>query len=359
MFFSLPLIAIDIGSSSIKIAELTGRQNKKKLRTVGVEIIPATNVADGFIEDITAVESSLRDVLKKLKIKTRNRRASISLNGSSVIIKKVSFPKQSNPAELADSIFYEAEQHFQHNIQDLYFDYYQYPVNPQDNEVPILLVGAKKDVVDQHISLIKSVGLSIGSVECGILSLANMFEYNYGQIPGLVAIVNVGFHSTQVILLGNGQYLYTRDIGIGGMGYTKNIAARMGIGLDVAEQLKIAASQPEDSSKRADVKSSIQEINDQLVGEIQLTLEYFFQNKESVSDFNHVDGVYLCGGGALVLDLDSSLSANLRTPVSLINPFHKVEIPRNFPMDQLLEQRSLYGTGIGLALRALNDAGGP
>ena len=53
--FKQPLIAIDIGSSAIKVVELTGRQHKK-LRAIGLETLPRGSVVDGVVQDSEVVQ---------------------------------------------------------------------------------------------------------------------------------------------------------------------------------------------------------------------------------------------------------------------------------------------------------------
>ena len=353
MLFDLPLLAVDIGSSSIKIVELTGK-GERKLRTIGIDMLPDGVIADGIIHDMVSVEQTLRGLLKKLKIRARGRRACLSLSGSSTIVKKVHFPKTASPTELSNTVFYEAEQHFQHDIEDLYFDYFDLGSRTAADEVPVLLVGVKKDIVEQHIAAIKAAGLSVGVVDCDVTSLTNMFEYNYGHLDGLIALVNIGANITQVVLLGDGRYVYTRDIAIGGMTYTRNLSTKLGIEMDNAEAVKISASQGQEGVP-PDVRQVISETNEQLVSEINVTFDYFFQSGEAPPEYSSIGAVFLCGGGSRVLGLDAAAAATLNVPINMVNPFHKIAIPKNFPMDQLLTQSYLYGVAAGLGLRSKDD----
>src|SRR5688500_207152 len=104
--FKRPLIAIDIGSSAIKVVEMAGGRTTK-LRALGLETLPPGTVVDGVIQNQEAIEDTLKGLLKKLKIMTTGRRAALSLGGSSVLIKKIHVAR-SKDVDLAEQMFYEA-----------------------------------------------------------------------------------------------------------------------------------------------------------------------------------------------------------------------------------------------------------
>src|SRR4051812_21764950 len=116
--FGRPLIAIDIGSTAIKVVEMTGTK-QKKLRAIGLEVLPPGVVVDGVIQNQDTVVQVLKELLKKLKISPRGRRAALSLGGSSVMIKKVALMKKEDESDLGEQVFYEAEQQFQTDMDEL------------------------------------------------------------------------------------------------------------------------------------------------------------------------------------------------------------------------------------------------
>ncbi|NRA43597.1 MAG: type IV pilus assembly protein PilM [Oligoflexales bacterium] len=350
--FKLPPIAVDIGSSAIKIVELSGG-HQKKLRSVGIELVPEGVINEGFISDIPTAQQALKRLVKRLRLSTMRRRACLSLGGNSVIVKKVNFPNK-DEAELADMIEAEAEQHFQHDIDDLHFDWHILDPNPNQQDRSVVLIGAKRDIIDQHISVAKSVGLKIAVIECDVFATFNMFEYNFGMIQGLIALTNIGASSAQVSLIGNGQHLYTRDIAIAGNNYTKALSTALNIAPENAEAVKIAASEG-GASITPDVQNVIAQVNKQLVSEIQVTTDFFFQSGEAPLDFTALSAIFLTGGASRTIGLDSAIASAMNIPVNIINPFHKIDIPRKFPMESILSQGHLYGIGVGLSLRDVED----
>jgi type IV pilus assembly protein PilM len=352
--FNRSLIAIDIGSSAVKVVELGGSAQQRKLKALGLELLPQGVVVDGAILDVDAVTGALRSLVRRLRLATVQRRAAIGLSGSGVFIKKVRIlPTKDSTIE--DQVVYEAEQQFQHDIADLCTDFYQMGPPLASGEVQMLLVGAKRDVVDQYLGIVNNLGLRTGVVDCQVFSIANMFEFNYGTVESIVGIVNVGASSCQLSLVSKGEYLYTRDIPIGGDEYTRRIMEIMNVDRENAEALKISASSM-DAGTPAELSTIIQETNEQLVSEIQGTITYFFQSGEAPADAAGISHLFMTGGSSKVSGFDAALAATLQLPVQIVNPFHRIEVnPRLFPTEDVMAQSHIYGVAVGLAMRATGD----
>lgn len=347
-----PLVAVDIGSSAIKVVEMTNTKSFQ-LKSMGLEILSPGAVVDGVIQNPDGVEVALKNLLQRLKISPRGRRASLALSGSSVLIKKVLVT--ASEADLAEQVYYEAEQQFQMDMADIYFDYWEVGEKSPNGTQQVLLVGAKRDMVEQYINLIRGAGMRVGVIECGVFSVANMFEYNYGVSDGLTALVNIGATVTQVSLVQAGDYLFTRDIAIGGEEYSRRIVEVLQVDRANAEALKLQASQG-DQGVPAELHKILGELNEQLVHDIQVTIDYFFQSLEGGARGTGLTSVFLTGGGARTLGFDASLAAALQIPVQIVNPFQRLEVnPRRFQMDYILMQGHLYGVAVGLCLRTMGD----
>jgi type IV pilus assembly protein PilM len=357
--FNRPLIAIDIGTSAIKVVELSGMQ-RKKLRALGLETLPPGTVANGVIQNEEAVREILGGLLKKLRLSTTGRRAALSLGGSLVRLKRLQVAGLKEQS-LEEQMYYEAEQYFQADMAEIYFsfDQVQGPPGP-GGETSVVLVGAKREMVEQYIAVVRGCGLRTGVVECTAFSVGNMFEYNYGVLDGLAAIVNIGASASQISLFGRGQYLFTRDLPLGGDEYSRRIMETLGVDRNNAEALKIAVSQGENgpAAPPEGLTKVLGELNEQVVGEIQTTVEYFFQTGEIAAQEGALQAVYLTGGGARILGLDAALAASLQIPVQIVNPFQRVEVdPKRFQMEHILMQGHLYGVAVGLGMRNLDDHG--
>ena len=357
MFFS-SLIGIDFGSSNLKLVELRGK-GRRKLFRLGLQPINQDSILGGVVNDEEGVSKSLAALVKRMGIATFGRRVALSLGGTSVIIKKIEVETNINKTDLADQVFYEAQQHFQDDFDNTYYTHYKMPpLLPGNPTSPVLLVGAKSSVVEQYIKIIRSVGLRVGVIDCDVFCLSNMFEYNYGVSNSLSALINVGSSFTQIILIANGQFLFTRDISLGSHEYTRHIAEQLGRDSKIAEEIKVeCVINPHENPVSPEVQKIFRDLNDQLVNELKLTIDYYLQSGEAPAEFTQIGQVFLIGGGALTLGLDIAVAAALQVPVRILDPFYNVLRAGSLKGDGITLSRcpTSFGVAVGLALRQLND----
>lgn len=350
------IVAIDIGSSSIKAVEIGGMGNNRRMNRLGMEVLPPRVVEEGLILDHETLRDKIKELLKRLKITTFLSQAGIAISGSSVIIKRVTLAKSKDDPDFYEYLYHEAEQYLQYDVSDLYVDWVDLASGRGSSSV--LLVGAKRDVVEEYMSLISSAGLKTAVVDCDALASINAVSHNINVQSGLVAVANIGHNSTQVSVLTNGDFAFTREISIGGNNYSEKIVEAMGLDLESAETLKITSSQG-GREVSEECQNVLHEVNANLVGEIQATVDYYAQG-EGVSggDAASLQKVYLIGGSSKVLGLDMALQQAMQTPVAFVNPFQNVSVNSNkFPAQFLSQQGHMFGVAVGLGLRRVDDKG--
>ena len=117
---SKSVVGLDVGSSAVKAVELKAVGKSYKVVAFGNEPIPPDSIVDGAIIDGGVVSDAIRRLFEQRGIKTKDVAASLS--GSAVIVKKITLPLMTD-AELAESIYWEAEQYIPFDIQDVNLDY--------------------------------------------------------------------------------------------------------------------------------------------------------------------------------------------------------------------------------------------
>src|SRR4030042_6011527 len=152
------VVGLDIGSSSIKLVELTEGKNGFKLQNLALSSLPPEAIVDGALMDSVTIVDTIRDLITTSKIKTKDVVTSVS--GHSVIVKKISLPFMTE-AELEESIRWEAERYIPFDINDVNIDFQTFGSNPENQEVmDVVLVAAKKDIINDYVSVIMESGLN-------------------------------------------------------------------------------------------------------------------------------------------------------------------------------------------------------
>src|SRR5881296_1072815 len=190
---SKAVVGLDIGSSAVKAVELKAVGKGFKVVAFAIEPVPPDSIVDGAIIDGAAVADAIRRVFENKAFKTKEVAASVS--GNAVIVKKINLPVMTD-AELAESIYWEAEQYIPFDIQDVNLDYQI--LNPgtsaeANGTMEVLLVAAKKDKIADYTGVITQAGRVPVVVDVDAFALQNAFELNYGPEAGaVIVLLNAG-----------------------------------------------------------------------------------------------------------------------------------------------------------------------
>lgn len=142
MFFrSKGIVGLDIGSNSVKIAELKQSRDSYSLKSLGEALLPYESIVNKVITKPEDVTDNIATLVDQHGIKTRD--TVISISGHSVIIKKVTLPSMSDE-ELAEAIPWELEQYLPQSINDVNYDYQILPGETPEGNMDVLIVAAKK-----------------------------------------------------------------------------------------------------------------------------------------------------------------------------------------------------------------------
>src|SRR4249919_581994 len=155
---SKAVVGLDIGSSAVKAVELKAVGKGYKVVAFAIESVPPDSIVDGAIIDGAAVADAIRRVFENKAFKTKEVAASLS--GNAVIVKKISLPIMTE-AELAESIYWEAEQYIPFDIQDVNLDYQILDpgTGPEaTGTMEVLLVAAKKEKIADYTGVITQAG---------------------------------------------------------------------------------------------------------------------------------------------------------------------------------------------------------
>jgi type IV pilus assembly protein PilM len=277
----------------------------------------------------------------------------IGVRGHSVIIKKISLPRMTQE-ELDESIQWEAEQYIPFDVKDVNIDtQILTPEADAAGQMDVLLVAAKKDMINDYTSVCAEAGLTATVVDVDAFAVQNAYETNYEPSPQeTVVIVNVGAAVTNLNVISRGVTTFTRDITMGGNAFTEEIQKQLNISYDEAEALKVGGQGDSDAVVPQEVERVIQGVAEQLGGEIQRSLDFY----ASTAPDGKITRAIISGGTARVPALFKTLESRAGVPVEILNPFKNIEIDnKKFDPAVLLAAAPAAAVGVGLALRRPGD----
>jgi type IV pilus assembly protein PilM len=349
------LIGLDLGDSSVKVVELKdlGKGRGQQVVKLGWDPLSSEAIVDGAIMDAQLVTETIQRLFQRCRIKPSTPVAT-ALSGHSVIVKRISLPTMSE-AELAESIHWEAEQYIPFDIDDVNLDYQILEGSSLSGEgnMDVLLAAAKKDKINDYVSVISQAGLNASTVDIAAFAMQNAFEVNYDYEPDqVIALVDIGSAVSSISVLHGGTSVYWRDINnIGGNQYTDAIQKELNLSAEQAEELK--RGEELDGIPYERVQPIMTSVNEDVGTEIQKTLDFFRQI--SATD-RSVDRLFLTGGTAQVAQLKEALEARLNCQVELLNPFRRVTPSGRDASPELInELMPTASVAVGLALRKLGE----
>ncbi len=351
------LVGLDIGSHSIKIMELKeAKGGAWKLVKFGLHKLPAETIVDGAIMNSGAVVEGIRDLMARHKIKAREVATSIA--GHSVIIKKITLPAMSDD-ELTESIQWEAEQYIPFSINDVNLDTQVLSrAGDESGQMDVLLVAAKKDIIQEYTAVISEAGLKPLIVDVASFAIENCFDLNEEPAPGeIVALVNVGASLVNINILNNGITAFTRDINMGGNQFTEEIQKQLNVSYEEAEALKLGGNISSSQSTTEavvpqEVGAILRSTSEALAVEIQRSIDFYLATSPGLS----LSRLILSGGTAKIAGLKDALEETLNTKVSLSDPFKNLSFnPKDFDPDYLRDLGPMSTVVVGLASRRLGD----
>ena len=340
-------MALDIGSTYIKLVQLKGAKGNYQLFKFGMVPLPPEVIVEGAVMDAGRVVDAIKELLAGQQVKTKD--VVLSVSGSSVIIKRISVADMSEE-ELAESIKWEAEQYIPFSIDDVNVDFQKLGPGAQEGQADVLLVAVKKDKINDYINLVKEAGLEPVVLDVDAFALANMYELNYEAEGGIIALLNIGASVMNINILKDGMSIFTRDITVGGNRYTEALQREFGLAYEDAEKVKRGeAVEGHDKEQLAGVMSAVTE---DIVGETQRSFEFF----RSTTGSEQVTRVLVSGGCARIGNFTSVLSQRIEIPVETITPFKNIKIdPKRFDPAFLQEAGPQAAIAVGLALRRPGD----
>jgi type IV pilus assembly protein PilM len=348
---SKAVVGLDIGSSAVKAVELKPAGKSWRVSAFGAEPVPPDSIVDGAIIDGTAVAEAIRRLFESRQFKTKEVAASLS--GNAVIVKKISLPVMT-ASELAESIYWEAEQYIPFDIQDVNLDYQI--LNPgtaadANGTMDVLLVAAKKEKIADYTGVIAQAGRVPVVVDVDAFALQNAYELNYGLDPQtVVVLLNAGASAININILSGEQSVFTRDISTGGNAYTEAVQKELGLPFDSAEQLK--KGHPVDGPTFDDVKPVLHAMTENVLLEIHKTFDFF----KATASSDRIDRIVLSGGSARVDGFAHAVEERFGAPVELFNPFARIAVEaQKLQIDDLEGIAPTAAVAVGLALRRAGD----
>lgn len=227
-------LAIDIGSYTIKA--ISGKPGEQ----VQVERVVEVFNTDGIVipNDDTEIEklaTALEHIIEDNKLPIGDVR--ICLPENMVSTKIISIPRLTD-AELASAIGWQAEQHIPIPPEELTLEYHVLyrPDRGSSDEMRVMMVGARKPVVQRFVSAIQILGIEPSVLETQTLSVIRSLQFTPEDDSALV--VHMGSSTMILAIVRHGELAFVFNHMTGGSVLTKTLEQGIGLETQQAEEYK-------------------------------------------------------------------------------------------------------------------------
>jgi type IV pilus assembly protein PilM len=279
----------------------------------------------------------------------RARKAVTAVPGPAVMIKRVALPAQSRQ-DIENTILFEAGNFIPEDLENVNLDYQIIGESSESNQIEVLLVAAKKDIVNSYSDTLRAAGLIPAVVDVDYFALDNMYELGNEPSPDrIVALVNIGARYSSINILKGGRSTFTGDVPVGGRDVTEALTRDLGVTVDEAERLK--AGELSDTVDAEQVSMALGPAMDALIEEVHYALSFFW----TAATDERVDALFLSGGAARMPELCERLAERTGAPVQVVNPLANVELSRIADQQMLRQRGPEFAVAMGLAVRRPDD----
>ncbi|HVM73345.1 MAG TPA: type IV pilus assembly protein PilM [Candidatus Paceibacterota bacterium] len=355
-------IGIDIGTSSIKIVQLSLEGATVVLETYGEILLgPYGDRQAGRTAHLDP--KRLSDAVLDLfgAVDATSRRCGIAIPVSSALVTFVKIPKR-DPDQMRQILPLEAKQYVPIPIDDVVLDWaFISDEIPRENAFArvernepaqasiqnVMMVAIEKKTTEAYRAAIAGTGIAVEFYE---LELFGSVRSNMHTATGPALFMDIGASSTKLCITnGQGVPVGVHVVPLGGQAITEKIMQACGWHFDKAEDAKraksIATSTSYTEEERRAVATVIRDMLRQLFSEGSQLI------KAAANEYDvDIGRVVLLGGGACLDDIAQSAAAHFDTKVEIADAFAKVRAPIIIE-DVLREVGPKFAIAAGVALR--------
>ncbi len=333
MFFSnkKSILGIDIGTTNIKIVQITTDGDKHTLDTYGLVNV-SFEIDESREEAINKTVTVLKNLIDKAGVRTKKVVA--SLPNSAVFTSVIEMPKLSDQ-ELKTAVEFEAKKYVPLPISEMTLSW-TVVEKSADGKNKILITAVPNTILRSYIKIFQLAKLEPIALEIEALALIRaLIKDNFGTI----LLIDIGAKATHLNIVENGNLLLTRNIPVGGETITTKIA----------ESLKISPARAEQFKKDFGMKQA--SLIPETIKPILTTIKNETRQLQSIyqAKAKRIDKIIIVGGTANLPGLNEFF-ADLGPEIVNGDPLSKLTYsPAIKPV--LMQYSTNLAVAIGLALR--------
>src|SRR3989454_4167325 len=228
-------VGLDIGSGIIKLVVIDHSGSEPELAKVATTAVAADAIVEGEVMDPGIVAEAIRGLFSTAGVKQRS--VVTAVGGRDVIVKKIQMDRMKE-GDAREVIRWEAEQHVPFDMANVELDFQILDPDSEGLQMNVLLVAAKRELVENRVGLLGEAGLAAAVIDVGALPLHKAFELNHPHaMQGGVGVVERGAEVTNVNILEDAVPVLTRDLSVGTRRFREDLQREKGLSAEDSERV--------------------------------------------------------------------------------------------------------------------------
>lgn len=341
-------MGLDIGSSSIRLIQLSQRGSSFRIDHFAIEPLPPGVIVEKSVQDIEAISGAIQSAVRNSG--SNSRYCAVAVSGSAVFTKTISLPANLAEADIESQVQIEANQYIPYPLDEISLDFEVLGPSPRNADmVDILLAASKNENVESRQDALEALGLKTKVVDVESFAIANAFEL-IRERDGIrstetVGIFDIGFDLSTLLILRNGRVVYTRDHPFGGNQLTEEIMRRYDMTPEQAGFFMRGEPGPENFEEEV-----LEPFMLNVVHQISRALQFF----SSSAEFSNIKTMYLSGTMASVKGLSDVVEQELGIKTAVADPVSGLEVAPTVAVAALNRNAPNLMVAMGLALRGFD-----
>lgn len=343
-------LGIDIGTSSVKVVELSHNRKEIVLENYGEkmnkmneeEMEGGIRKRELFSSD-REIANSVKDILTKAKIETKE--AVFSLPDFMSFFTVLTIPRMPKE-EIASVIQFEAKQYVPLPLQEMALDWLLIDEDKEKDtkkDFEVLLVAVPHKTILKYQKIAEMAGIKVSAVEAEVFSLVRA-GVKKDDISKTVQLIDIGIQSTTITIVKDGiiRSTYSIDFSLGKN--IKQLASNLDTNYNEAEEL-IKSKGLKDENMSSLLRAQV----DSLIFESRQVSDNYFKNKK-----REIEKIVIAGGMALMPGFVEYFSEKIKKETEVVDPFLNISYP-SLLRDIIKEMGPRYSVAVGLALRNIEN----
>jgi type IV pilus assembly protein PilM len=336
-------VGIDIGSSALRIVEISGWGDRRTLKNYGEMRIQTlydkpfrSFEKNSLLLSTHDLSKAIIGIMEEANIKTKD--VVLSISDYSSFFTNFELPPM-NESELSDAIRFEARRHVPLPLAEVVLDWQLLePHVKKTDPYRVLLVAVPKEVIDHYEEIARLARLKLVAMEAEVFGGIRSYLQDE-KYPAI--LIDMGSHTTTVSVVYKGVLRMSHSIDTGGNSFTERVARAFSLGYDEAERKKKTEGM---NIVSGNVRILIP-VADTVLLEVRKLLDNFKRQEKQ-----EVRKIVLSGGSAGLKGFDTYLERQTHLKTEIISPFRNILYPPILE-SSLQKIGPSFAVAVGMALR--------